>query len=152
MFLSKLFNGTLLAKRDETGAIIRDSVLKFDLRGELGVAVEIGKQAVPVIANECIVRAFYFLRHLAMEMRARNVRSLSDMENIEWQMVRPTNNPTLARMLTISTGVFTTLDIGEAVISQNIGCLLITSGSDGLPLLLARIFNYGLKARNVQKN
>ena len=59
-----------------------------------------------------------------MEMRARNVRSLSDMENIEWQMVRPTNNPTLARMLTISTGVFTTLDIGEAVISQKARYLL----------------------------
>jgi len=151
VFLSKLFNGTLLAKRDETGAIIRDSVLKFDLRGELGVAVEIGKQAVPVIANECIVRAFYFLRHLAMEMRARNVRSLSDMENIEWQMVRPTNNPTLARMLTISTGVFTTLDIGEAVISQKYWLSVNYIGVGRFAIAIGEDLNYGLKARNVQK-
>lgn len=51
VFLSKLFNGTLLAKHDETGAIIKDTVVKFDLRGELGVGIELGRQAIPVIAN-----------------------------------------------------------------------------------------------------
>ncbi len=60
--LSKSFNGTLMMQRDENGQIIKESVVKFDLRGELGVAVELCKQAVPVIANECIVRAFYFYK------------------------------------------------------------------------------------------
>ncbi len=78
-FLSKLFNGTLLAKRDENGKIIKDTILRFDLRGELGVGIELGRQAVPVIANECIVRTFYFIRRLAMEMRKSSIYSLSDM-------------------------------------------------------------------------
>lgn len=33
VFLSKLFNGTLLADHDESGKIIKDSVLKMDFRG-----------------------------------------------------------------------------------------------------------------------
>ena len=37
LFLSKLFNGTLMMQRDENGQIIKESVIKFDLRGELGV-------------------------------------------------------------------------------------------------------------------
>lgn len=57
-FLSKLFNGTLFAKRDEKGEIISDTVVKMDLRGEWGVAIEVAKQAIPVIANECIVELF----------------------------------------------------------------------------------------------
>jgi hypothetical protein len=46
VFLSKLFNGTLLAKHDESGTIIKHTVLKFDLRGEIGLGVEIGRQAI----------------------------------------------------------------------------------------------------------
>ena len=69
LFLSKLFNGTMLAQHDENGQIIKDTVLKMDLRGELGIAVELGRQAIPVIANECIVRGFYFIRRLAMELK-----------------------------------------------------------------------------------
>lgn len=69
VFISKLFNGTLLAKHDETGAIIKESILKIDLRGEFGIGAELERQAIPVIANDCIVRAFYFIRHLAIELR-----------------------------------------------------------------------------------
>lgn len=106
LFLSKMFNGSLMMQRDENGQIIKESVIKFDLRGELGVTVELCKQAVPVIANECIVRAFYFIRHLAMVMKENCVSCLADMKKIEWSSVKPANNPTIARMLTVSTGVF----------------------------------------------
>lgn len=68
----------MLAKHDESGKIIRDTVLKFDLRGELGIGNKIGRQAIPVVANECIVRSFYFIRCLALEIRENDVRSLSD--------------------------------------------------------------------------
>lgn len=151
VFLSKLFNGTLLAKHDESGAIIKDTVLKFDLRGELGVGIELGRQAIPVIANECIVRTFYFLRRFAMEMRANNVHSISDMKNIEWAKVTPANNPTIARMLTISTGVFTTLDIGEAVISQKYWVSVNYIGVGRFAIAIGEDVNWCLKARKVKK-
>lgn len=65
-FLSKLFNGTLMMQRVENGQIIKDSVIKFDLHGEFGVALELCKQTVPMVANKCIVRALYFIRRLAL--------------------------------------------------------------------------------------
>lgn len=151
MFLSKLFNGTLLAKHDESGAIIKDTVLKFDLRGELGVGIELGRQAIPVIANECIIRTFYFLRRFAMEMRANNIHLISDMKNIDWAKVKPVNNPTIARMLTISTGVFTTLDIGEAVISQKYWVSVNYIGVGRFAIAIGEDVNWCLKARKVKK-
>lgn len=89
LFLSKMFNGTLMMQRDGNGQIIKDSVIKFDLRGELGVAVELGKQAIPVVANECIVRTFYFIRRLAMVMKEKRVSCIADMKRIDWNSVKP---------------------------------------------------------------
>lgn len=151
VFLSKLFNGTLLAKHDESGAIVKDTVLKFDLRGELGVGIELGRQAIPVIANECIVRTFYFLRHFAMQMRVNNVHSFSDLKNINWAKVKPVNNPTITRMLTISTGVFTTLDIGEAIISQKYWVSVNYIGVGRFAVAIGEDVNWCLKARKVKK-
>ena len=53
VFLSKLFNGTLLAEHDENGKILKDTKLQMDLRGELGLLAELARQALPVAANEC---------------------------------------------------------------------------------------------------
>ena len=52
VWISKLFNGTLLGQRDTNGKLIP---LKFDLRMELGVARQVGQQTLPVLLNECVV-------------------------------------------------------------------------------------------------
>ena len=151
LFLSKMFNGSLMMQRDENGQIIKESVIKFDLRGELGVAVELCKQAVPVIANECIVRAFYFIRHLAMVMKENCVSCLADMKKIDWSSVKPANNPTIARMLTVSTGVFTALDIGEAIATQKYWVSVNYVGVGRFAVAIGSDVSWGLKARNVKK-
>ena len=151
LFLSKLFNGTLMMKRDEKGQIVKDSIIKFDLRGELGVAVELCKQAVPVVANECFVRAFYFIRHLAMEMKENRVGCFADMKMIDWATVKPLNNPTIARMLTISTGVFTVLDIGEAIATQKYWVSINYVGIGRFAVAISSDVSWGLKARDVKK-
>ena len=151
LFLSKLFNGTLMMQRDENGQIIKESVIKFDLRGELGVAVELCKQAVPVIANECIVRAFYFIRRLAMAMKENCVSCLADMKKIDWNSVKSANNPTIARMLTVSTVVFTALDIGEAVATQKYWVSINYVGVGRFAVAIGFDVSWGLKARNVKK-
>lgn len=117
-FLSKLFNGTLFAKHDGAGKIIKGTEIKFDLRGELGVAAELGKQAIPVIANECIVRTFYFIRRLAAELKNNQIHSFADIRALNWENVKPFGNPTVTRMLTIATGVFTAIDITEAIVTE----------------------------------
>ena len=151
VFLSKLFNGTLLAKHDENGKIIKETVIKFDLRGELGVGIEIGRQAVPVVANDCIVRTFYFIRHLAIEIRSNDIQSISDMNQINLDNVKPLNNPTIARMLTISTGVFTTIDVGEAVITQKYWVSINYVGVGRFAIAIGEDVSWCLKARNSKR-
>lgn len=114
-FISKIFNGTLFAQHDETGKIIKESVLRFDLRTEMGLVAGIGKMALPVAANEAIVRVFYLIRKFSSEIKNLEIKSIKDLKKIDWDDIKPTNNPSLARMLTISTGVFTAVDIGESI-------------------------------------
>lgn len=151
VFLSKLFNGTLLAKRDENNKIIKDTVLKFDLRGELGLAIEVGRQAIPVVANECIVRGFYFIRRLAIEIRDNKIKSLADMKKIDWDTVKPANNPTISRMLLIATGVFTTVDVGEAIISQKYWVSINFVGVGRFAVAIGEDISWHLKSRNLKQ-
>ncbi len=151
VFLSKLYNGTLMMQRDENGQIIKESVIKFDLRGELGVAVELCKQTVPVVANECIVRSFYFIRRFAIVLQDNNVNCLADFKMIDWNSVKPINNPTIARMLSISTGVFTALDIGDAIVTQKYWVSINCVGIGRFAVAIGSDVSWGLKARNVKK-
>lgn len=116
VWISKLFNGTFFIKRDGNGRIIKESVKRFDFRAELGVVFEIGRQGIPVLLNECIVRGFYFIRRLTYEIENKNIRQLSALKNIEWQKVLPWKNRTIVRMLTISTTTFTLFDLADAAI------------------------------------
>lgn len=84
---------------------------RFDLRSELAVLHEVGRQAVPVILNEVVVRAFYFIRRIVSEIKAE--RSFDD---IDWKQTLPWNNRTIVRMLTIATGTFTAVDLADASI------------------------------------
>lgn len=150
-FISKLFNGTLFMQRDDAGNIIKESIIKFDFRGELGFLVETGKQAIPVIANECMVRSFYFIRRLAIAMKENNIRTIDDMKKIDWKMVKPSNNPTINRMLTISSGVFSAVDIGEAILSQKYFLAINLVGVGRFAIAICSDVSWGLKARNVKK-
>lgn len=101
---------------------------KFDLRSELAVGHELGRQAMPVILNECIVRAFYFIRRLLLEIKEKQ-----SFEKIEWKKTMPWKNRTIARMLTIATGIFTLIDLGDAAIRGSIK-------SGGNPAMFAKEF------------
>lgn len=84
---------------------------RFDLRSELAVCHELGKQAMPVILNEVIVRAFYFIRRLVNEITKNK-----GFGNINWANTLPFKNRTIVRMVTIATGTFTVVDMGDAAI------------------------------------
>lgn len=162
LFLSKLFNGTLFAKYDENGKLIKESIVKMDFRGELGIGIELLKQSLPVIANECIVRSFYMIRRFAMEIKSKNITSISDFSKMEWNNVKPYDNPTLTRMLTIATGVFTTVDITEAIVTQKyfieinyagVGRFAVAIGSETLNYLEKRNINkIKLMYKNIRAN
>ena len=147
IFLSKVFNGTLFAKRDENGNIIRDTVEKFDFRGELGAAFESGKQAGPVVANDIIVRSFYFVRRLASEIKNTHVSSFSDLQRLDWEQCKPFDNRTIDRMLLIASGVFSSIDLTGAVLTKKywvsvnyigLGRFTVAVGTEAVNLLRLR--------------
>ena len=85
----------------------------FDLRSELAVAHELGRQAIPVIINEILVRGFYFIRRFFAEWNEKQ-----NLSKIEWDRVKPFNNATITRMLTIASGTFLIVDAGEAALKS----------------------------------
>lgn len=112
--ISKLFNGTLLAKRDENGKIMKGpdgkrQIERIDLRAEIGIAYEIGRQSIPVIVNESLVRGLYFLRRLTEQLEGKK-----KLRDIDWKKTIPFNNRTIVRMLTIATGTFMAIDLADA--------------------------------------
>ena len=113
VYISKLFNGTLLGERDANGKLVP---LKFDLRTEMGVAMQIGKQSIPVIINDCIVRAFFLLRHLLQELSREDIQNWSDLDKINWKAVAPFRSRTVDRMLSIASMTFTVADTADAAI------------------------------------
>ncbi len=137
-WISKLFNGTLLAEHDQDGKIIPETLIKFDLRAEIGVGYEIARQTFPVVVNECIVRSYYFISRLVSSLKGVQFSDWHDYKQIydlPWHYILPrtNNNRTLARMLTIACGIFTTIDIADASIRS-----AILSGAN--PLQFAKQF------------
>lgn len=121
LWVSKLFNGTLLAERDESGRIIQDAAKKFDLRMEVGMLEEVSRQAVPVLINQCVVRGFYFCRRVLREIRDLDIRKLSNLDRISPEDVLPWGTPAMRRMLTVSSGVFTGIDMADAAVRALMG-------------------------------
>ncbi len=104
---------------------------KFDLRSELAVAHELGKQAIPVLLNEIIVRAFYFIRRLAIEIKEKK-----NFKDIEWKKTIPFGNRTIVRMVTISSSTFMLIDLADAAIRGAIEY----GKSGGNPAMFAKEF------------
>lgn len=152
-FLSKLFNGTIFAQRDENGKIIKDTVIKFDLRGELGAIAELGKQAIPVIANDCIVRSFYSIRRFAVAVKGMGWTSIGDvhLREIDWDNVKPFGNQTITRMLTISSAVFSSVDITKAVISKKLFVAVNYVGVGRFAVAIGSEIANHLKVRDVKR-
>ena len=113
VYIAKLFNGTLLGERDENGRLIP---LKFDLRTEMGLGMQIGKQAVPIVINECVVRTSYLLRRLISELSRNDIQDMSSLNHVNWKAVIPFHNRTVDCMLMISGMTFTLADTADAAV------------------------------------
>ncbi|MCR4648345.1 MAG: hypothetical protein K5776_04625 [Lachnospiraceae bacterium] len=110
VWISKLFNGTLLGDAKNP--------IKFDLRTEIGTLMQLGKQAIPVIINECVVRGFYFIRRLVNEIKEKKPKTFGEFKELDWRKIAPAKNRTVVRMLTISTGTMEAIDLAHAAIES----------------------------------
>ncbi|MGR9049742.1 hypothetical protein ACQ4XT_14035 [Halobacillus faecis] len=100
--ISKIFNSTYFKG------------VRVDLRTELGVTHELSKQALPVLLNDCIVKGFYFVRRLCMEMQEKGVHSFADLKKLKTKNFIPANSRALTRMVTISSITFNVVEKSAA--------------------------------------
>ena len=84
---------------------------KLDLRHELALYKNLGKQAIPVIFNELYVRIGYFVSHLCYEIGVHG-----GVKDINWSNVVPFRNRTVDRMLTVASMTFTVADTADAAV------------------------------------
>lgn len=117
MFVAKLFNGTLLAQRDENGKLIP---VKMDFRGEKAIGQHLKKQAMPVILNDILVRTFYFIRRLYIELKENKINSWNNVVQLNWRKIIPVYNRTINHMLLVASGTFVAVDLGDAAIRSAI--------------------------------
>ena len=92
-------------------ALFEGASSKFDMRTEMAIEHELKRQVLPVVINEILVRACYFVRRLIAELKTND-----SILNINWNNVIPFGNRTIERMMTIATGTFTAIDTLDAVI------------------------------------
>ena len=100
---------------------------KIDLRHEVSLYKELGKQTIPVIFNEIYVRFGYFLLRLVDEMVDNN-----GFKTINWSNVVPFGNRTVDRMLTVASMTFTMADTADAAVHaaiESCGNWILFSGS-----------------------
>ena len=108
--LSKIFNGTAF---DYTN---NNDLLRFDLRTEMGIYAHGVTQSTPVIVNQCLTRAFYFVRRLCLEINDRKIHKISEIKQLDSNFYLPWNNKCIRRMETISSGVFCVVNMSDAAI------------------------------------
>lgn len=137
LWLSKMFNGTFLAEHDADGRIIKGTERRFDLRMEIGVLGEIGRQSMPVVINQCVTRAFYFCRRLSREIDALGIGGVGDLGRIAPEDVLPWGTPAMRRMLIVSSGVFVGVDIADAAVHA-------MAGEDKARVFLLRVNYVGI--------
>jgi len=88
---------------------------KMDLRHEL-VAVEgLGKQAIPVMLNEVLVRTGFFVLQLA-----RAFSENQPIADINWGNIIPVGNRTVDRMMIVSTMTLTLADTADAAVRASV--------------------------------
>ncbi|MCR5383799.1 MAG: hypothetical protein K6E72_04045 [Saccharofermentans sp.] len=114
VLVQNLFNGRFLADHDAEGKVIKGTKIPFDLRTEIGLGHELTKQTIPVLINECIVRAFFAITRFINELDRINPSTIDDIKEVDFKAFLPFNNAVLSRMLLISSASFTTVDIAAS--------------------------------------
>ncbi len=81
-------------------------------------ALQIGKQCIPVLINEILVRLFYFIRQLIKIVKENNIKSIRQLNKIILKNTIPFNNRTIVRMMSIATTTMTSIDLVDALINS----------------------------------
>ena len=84
---------------------------KLDLRHELCLYKELGKQSIPVIFNDIYTRMLFFVSRLGLQTGEHN-----SLKDIDWKSTMPFGNRVIDRMLMISSMTFTMADTADGAV------------------------------------
>lgn len=113
--ISEIYDGSAFAKIDEYGKKVKR---KVDYRTEIGIKKELADQAKMVIVNEIVVRGFYFIRRLAMEVKEKKIKNIKGFDKIDRQRIMPFKNRTVVRMMTVASTAFVATNLTAAAIQS----------------------------------
>lgn len=85
---------------------------RFNLRHEIPIYKNLGRQAIPVVMNEVFVRMIAFITMLGDEIESNRATG----KQINWKKVVPINNRTVDRMITVASMTFTVADTADAAV------------------------------------
>ena len=84
---------------------------KFDMRHELVAVEALGKQAIPVLLNEAIVRMGFFISRFAHAL-CYGTR----LTDLDWAEIVPIGNRTVDRMMTVASMTLSLADTADAAV------------------------------------
>ena len=108
-WLQKTFHDSAIT--DEEG-----NTVKFDLQSAVEDLPREISGNLPVLLNECIVRAFYVVKKLRNEIKEKDILSFADFQRIDVNNVLPFNNRLITRMVFISSGCFVGVNVAGATV------------------------------------
>ncbi|MDD6640209.1 MAG: hypothetical protein PUE66_04330 [Erysipelotrichaceae bacterium] len=73
-------------------------------------------QAIPVVFNRCLVKTYVIIKSLVEQIKSKNIKSIEGIKYLDFNLTSEDNKRVLARMNTVSTGIFAALDATSAVI------------------------------------
>lgn len=73
-------------------------------------------ESTPVIINECIVRTFYFIKKLIIEVKEKEIKSINELDKVEVTKVLPFNNRLISRMILVSSACFVGVNVVGATL------------------------------------
>ena len=80
------------------------------------IVLELGKDAFPVLINECVVRSLYILVRLCDVIKEKNVASFEEFKSIPAELVLPKNNRVLSKMCLVASASFVGVNLSAAAL------------------------------------
>ena len=112
-WLIKLFENSRFT--DENGQE-RTFNLEEEIANLESVGTVIFEKSVPIIINECLVRGFYVVKKLAIEIKEKEIKSFEELEKVDVGNIIPFNNRLISRMVLISSGCFVGINVAGATL------------------------------------
>ena len=82
----------------------------------LKTALDISKDAFPVLINECVVRSLYILIRLCDVINENNITSFDDLKEIPAALVLPQDGKVLSRMCLVASASFVGVNLSVAAL------------------------------------